>query len=62
MPDDRHISWTLGETLPALPASTDLVLILDTALLTRTALPPESFTGYTLLTVDHHEVSADAVP
>ncbi len=42
-PTDTHIVWILGETVPVLPVSTDLVLFLDTSLLSRTKLPIEAF-------------------
>lgn len=59
---DVYVSWILGETRTILPDATDLVLILDTSLLTRTALLPEAFEGHTLLTIDHHEAFHDAIP
>jgi nanoRNase/pAp phosphatase (c-di-AMP/oligoRNAs hydrolase) len=40
---DRHIVWILGKTLPVLPSSTDLILIVDTSLVSRTKLPVEVF-------------------
>jgi hypothetical protein len=61
-PEDAHIVWILGETLSTLPLSTDLILILDTSLLTRTALSSEVFAGYNIMSIDHHEAFSDAVP
>jgi len=58
---DPHIVWILGKTQPCLPQSTDLVLLLDTSLLTRTSLPVEAFNGYTVISIDHHEDFAEAV-
>jgi len=59
---DVHIAWILGKTLPTLPVSTDLILLLDTSLISRTKLPPELFSGNTILSIDHHEDFSDAVP
>jgi len=41
--------------VPTIPTDADLVIILDTSILTRTALPPERFDGFELLSIDHHE-------
>lgn len=59
---DTHIAWVLGETIPTLPAQTDLVLFLDTALASRTSLPPEIFTSYNILSIDHHEAFVHGYP
>lgn len=61
-PEDAHIVWILGKTFPTVPSSTDLILVLDTSLLFRTALPPEAFAGYNVIAIDHHEAFLDAVP
>ncbi len=42
-PLDQHIAWILGQTLSTLPEQTDLILLLDTSLLSRTKLPIEAF-------------------
>lgn len=60
-PSDAHIVWILGSTIPALPVSTDLILLLDTALLSRTKVLPEDFQGYTMISIDHHESFPEAV-
>ncbi len=61
-PVDTHIAWILGETIPTLPISTDLILLLDTSLLSRTKLPVEVFQGHSVISIDHHENFSDAVP
>lgn len=60
-PVDGHIAWILGKTTPVLPVSTDLILLLDTALLSRTKVLPEDFQGYTMISIDHHESFPEAV-
>lgn len=47
--------------MPTIPTDADLVIILDTSLLTRTALSSESFDGFELLSIDHHEALPLAV-
>jgi nanoRNase/pAp phosphatase (c-di-AMP/oligoRNAs hydrolase) len=44
-----------------LPVSTDIVLLLDTSLVSRTNLPTEAFVGYTVLSIDHHEQFPDSI-
>lgn len=61
-PIDTHIAWILGKTVTEIPASTDLILLLDTSLVSRTKLAPETFEGHTLLSIDHHEQFPEAIP
>lgn len=61
-PLDAHITWILGKTISTLPEQTDLILLLDTSLMSRTKLPIESFADKSLLSIDHHESFPDAVP
>ncbi len=58
---DTHVSWILWETVPTIPTDTDVVIILDTSILSRTALSPENFDGFELLSIDHHEALPLAV-
>jgi len=53
---DDHVTWILGKTVEQVPSDADLVIILDTSLLARTALPAEDFSGYEIITIDHHEI------
>ena len=41
--------------MPTIPTDADVVIILDTSILSRTALSPENFDGFELLSIDHHE-------
>lgn len=59
---DTHIAWILGQTVTSLPLSTDLIVLLDTSLVSRTKLTPEVFEGYSLLSIDHHEQFPEAIP
>lgn len=59
---DDHISWILGETIPVLPLHTELIILLDTSLVSRTKLPVDLFSGKNILSIDHHESFPDAVP
>lgn len=42
--------------MPVIPVDADLVIILDTSLLSRTALPVDSFNNFEVITIDHHEI------
>jgi|GEM_PF-2891167 len=61
-PIDHHIVWILGDTIPTLPATTDLIVLVDTSLVSRTKLPEEAFEGKTMISIDHHESFSGAVP
>lgn len=58
---DTHIAWILGTTVTEIPTATDLILLLDTSLTSRTKLAPEAFEGHTVLSIDHHEQFPSAV-
>ncbi len=58
---DTHVHWVMGETVQTISEKTDLVILLDASLLTRTALPIEAFGGYDVFCIDHHESFADSV-
>jgi len=60
-PLDSHIAWILGPTLPTLPDETDLILLLDTSLVSRTKLAHEAFHDRDILSIDHHESFPDAI-
>lgn len=47
--------------MTTISAQTDLVLLLDTALLSRTKLPLEVFSDKAILSIDHHESFLEAV-
>ena len=47
--------------MPTIPPDADVVIILDTSILSRTALLPENFDGFELLSIDHHEALPLAV-
>jgi phosphoesterase RecJ-like protein len=52
---DTHIHWVLGDTSPTVPIEAELVLLLDTSLLSRTALEEKNFPKQPIITIDHHE-------
>lgn len=59
---DTHIAWILGKTVPTIALSTDVILLVDTSLLSRTKLDLESFEGHAVVSIDHHENFPDAIP
>jgi phosphoesterase RecJ-like protein len=58
---DAHVFWVMGQTQTALPENTDLIIILDTSIYTRTALHPSVFDGIETLCIDHHETFPESI-
>lgn len=58
---DSHVSWIMAETREALSEKTDLIVLLDTSLLSRTALSSEAFSGHEIICIDHHESFVESV-
>lgn len=52
---DTHIQWILDDTKMAFSPQTELVFLLDTSLLSRTALTPTDYPSQPIITIDHHE-------
>ena len=58
---DTHVSWILRESQFDIPES-DLILLLDTSLLDRTALPPDKYPQIdTVISIDHHEPQPESL-
>ncbi len=57
---DEHVSWVTGETVSAIPAETQMIILLDASRLNRTALPVEMFEKYDVICIDHHESFDDS--
>jgi bifunctional oligoribonuclease and PAP phosphatase NrnA len=52
---DTHINWVLGQTVDNIPEDAELVLLLDTSLLSRTSLSTDSYPTQAIISIDHHE-------
>ena len=53
---DTHVSWVISESVGKIPAEADFVMLLDTSLLSRTALAEADYPHQPLVSIDHHEV------
>lgn len=54
---DTHVSWIIaGEISETIPADAELVLLLDAALLSRTALTEAQYPTQEIISIDHHEL------
>jgi bifunctional oligoribonuclease and PAP phosphatase NrnA len=58
---DTHVSWIMGETVHSISQKTNLIILLDTSLVTRTALPIEAFETHEVMCIDHHESFPDSL-
>ncbi len=59
--DDR-VSWIIeNSTVTHVPPQTDVLLLLDTASLTRTALTPDLYPKIPIISIDHHETPTSPV-
>ena len=58
---DTHVSWVLANSVPAIPDEAQLVLLLDTSIIARTALKESEYPRQPVITIDHHEPRPESI-